>query len=53
MSKILRITKDEVIELLKKKFKIDNIKFMRSNGSEPDGEVIDDFEYIEGDLKEL
>ena len=52
MSKILKITKDEVVLLLKKEYNLSEVKFMKNNGNEKDGEVIDDFEYIEGELSE-
>ena len=51
MTKQMKITSDEIIKLIEETYKIKNIKFMRTNCYEPDGEVIDRFEYIEGEFE--
>ena len=45
--KHLKITRDEVIKLLEETYKIKDIQFMRSIGTEPDMSVVEDFEYID------
>lgn len=50
MTKMLKITRDEVIKALEQLYSIDNIKFMKSNNDGQDSEVFDNFEYIEGKM---
>jgi hypothetical protein len=49
MTQYKKITREEVIEALEKEFKIKDIKFMRTNYSEHDCELIEEFVYIEGE----
>ena len=49
--KTLKVTLDEIKELIEKTYKLDNIKFMRNSMGEGDFEICEDPDYIEGELR--
>jgi len=49
---ILKITQKEIINTLKKVYKINDIKFMSKHQSEKDQEIVEMFDYVEGVLNE-
>lgn len=51
--KILKITRDEVETLLMEEFGIKRIEWMKEGGKEPDGEICENFDYIQGELGEV
>ena len=50
MTTYIKITRDEIIALIEKHYKIKESKFMKIRSCEHDSEVIEDFEYVEGEL---
>lgn len=48
MTKELKITFNDIIKVLEDHYNIENIKFMKSEGHEPDREICDFPDYVIG-----